>query len=139
MSLTRIATVLVVLAVIATGISLANKPNMGDEYNITVSPSTLVLSRYSADVTVHSNIPCDIVEDGSVRLYRITEMDGDVVYSEEIVPISMFADNLGHLVGKFDTADVEEKVEPGEIEFVLTWDVDEDSFTSNPDTIMVKE
>jgi len=131
MSRIRTATVLVILAVIVTGISMANKPNGGeeDEPSITISPSTLVLSRYVVDVTVHTNIRGSMSLN-NLWLYRI--IDDEKVY---IYPRFVKLDSLGYLVAKFYAEDVKAKVEPGKVELTLETN---DGFSAS-DTIMVKE
>ena len=115
MSNIRTATALVILAVIVTGISMANKPNDGEDDSITVSPSMLVLSRYVADVTVHTNLTGSrIVED--VVLYRTK--NGKRI-SDLIRPCDTFTDAMNHLVAKFNAEDVKDIVEIGKVELTL--------------------
>jgi hypothetical protein len=138
MSSIRTAATLVILAVIITGISMANKPNVGDGINITVSPSTLMLSRDIPCVTIHSNIP-DEVEEVDLWLYR--SIDG-VLISDPIQPYLTKTDAMGHLVAKFRGVDIRTIVAPGEVELTLIEDEnleDEiDPVFSASDTIRVK-
>ncbi len=125
----RTATTLVILAVIITGMSMANKPNVGDEDSITISPSTLVLSRYVVDVTVHTNIRGSMSLN-NLWLYRI--IDDEKVY---FYPRLVKLDSLGYLVAKFYAEDVKTIVEPGKVELTLETI---DGFSAS-DTIRVKE
>ena len=128
----RTAAVLVILAVIITGISMANKPNDVTEDSITVSPSTLVLSRYVADVTVHTNIKGLMAVGEELWLYRTK--NGDII-SDPIEPRDTFTDTMGYLVAKFYAEDVKAIVEPGKVELTLETT---DGFKAS-DTIMVKQ
>jgi len=132
MSSIRTATVLVILAVIITGISMANKPNVEDGINITVSPSTLMLSRDIACVTVHTNIPIGSVDRSSLLLYGIED-------TEPIAPYYTKSDSLGHLVAKFDGDLARTIVEPGQVMLTLTGLTVEDEIFSASDIIMVKK
>ena len=139
----RTKTILVLLAVIITSISMANKPNEGEGINITVSPSTLVLSRDIGCVTVHSNITESMMTETNVDL-ALLRLSGSV--GGFVKPYDMFVDNRGHFVFKFIAEDVKEIVEVGhQVELSLvsvTIDVDEteslDSLIAS-DTIRVKE
>lgn len=140
MSSIRTAEVLVILAVIVTGISMANKPNEGDGINITVSPSTLMLSRVIPCVTIHSNIPGSAPEE-ELWLYRT--IDG-VISSPQIQPYLAKTDSTGRLVAKFSDLEIRKIVAPDQVDLVLTririTDTGEEViFTSKPDTITVKE
>jgi hypothetical protein len=140
MNTIRTAATLVILAVIITGISMANKPNEGDGINITVSPSTLMLSRDIPCVTIHSNI------DGSApkeELWLYRTING-VISSPQIQPYLTKTDSMGHLVAKFSDVEIRKIVDPGPVDLVLTRIIITDAseeviFTSKPDTIMVKE
>ena len=119
MSSIRRVAVLVILAVIVTGISMANRPNEGDGINITASPSTLVLSRDSVCVTIHTNIPIGLVDRSSLLLSGIED------YS--IAPYRTKSDSLGHLVAKFNDLDEENDIRaivaPGQVTLELTVDI----------------
>jgi hypothetical protein len=134
MSNIRTATVLVILAVIITGISMANKPNEGDGINITVSPSTLMLSRDIPCVTIHSNIP-GVVEKEVLWLYGVAD--------DPIQPYLTKTDARGHLVAKFSGIDIRTIVAPGKVELTLIEDEDLgdniDPAFSASDTIRVKQ
>jgi len=128
----RTGTILAVLAVVVTGISMANKPNEGNDYSITVSPNTLMLSRDIVCVTIHSNIPYEAVE--VVAL----EIDG-----AEFSDYSTKPDSLGHLVVKLDGNAVKEVLEqnfdgPCLVEFTLDVQI-EGKDVSASDKIRVKE
>ena len=139
----RTAAVLVILAVIVTGISMANKPNDEDGINITVSPSTLVLSRDIGCVSVHSNITESMMTGANVDL-ALLRLSGPV--GGFVEPYDMFLDNRGHLVFKFIADEVKEIVEVDrQVELSLvsvTIEEDEteifDSLIAS-DTIRVKE
>jgi hypothetical protein len=129
MSSIRTTAVLVILAVIVTGISMANKPNVGDGINITVSPSTLMLSRDIACVTVHTNI-LGSVPKSNLWLFGITD--------DPIQPYLTKTDSMGHLVAKFSGLDIRTIVAPGRVELTLVGiDLDDPSFSAS-DTIRVK-
>ena len=125
MSSIRAAATLVILAVIITGISMANKPNVGEETSITVSPSTLMLSRDIPCVTIHSNIP-GVVAKENLLLFGINEYP--------IQPYLTKTDAMGHLVAKFSGIDIRDIVAPGMVELTLIGPDIEAS-----DTIIVKE
>ena len=110
MSSIRAAATLVILAVIITGISMANKSNDEDGINITVSPSTLVLSRDIGCVSVHSNITESMMTAADVDL-ALLRLSGPV--GGFVEPYDMFLDNRGHLVFKFIADEVKEIVEVG--------------------------
>jgi len=130
MSNIRTATALVILAVIVTGISMANKPNVGDGINITVSPSTLMLSRDIPCVTIHSNID-GVVPEEALSLFRTK--DGEII-SDPIQPYLTKTDAMGHLVAKFSDIEIRKIVAPGKVELTLIGPDIEAS-----DTIRVKQ
>lgn len=134
MSRIRTATVLVILAVIVTGISMANKPNVGAGFNITASPSTLVLSRDSVCVTIHTNIPIGLVDRSSLLLSGIK--------GDPIAPYKTKSDSLGHLVAKFNDLDEENDIRaivaPGPVTLTLTGVTVDGEFSAS-DTIRVKQ
>jgi len=105
MSSIRTAATLVILAVIITGISMANKPNEGTDTSITVSPSTLMLSRDIRCVTIHSNIE-GFVPKELLLLEGIADTD-------PIQPYETFTDARNHLVAKFSGIDIRTIVAPG--------------------------
>ena len=131
MSSTRTAAILVILAVIVTGISMANKPNEGEEISITVSPSTLMLSRDIPCVTIHSNIPYGLLVEATLWL------SGPV--GDPIPPCCPTkADLCGDLVVKFDGDLIRTIVKQGKVELTLTGvTVDGDALSAS-DTIRVK-
>ena len=133
----RTKTILVLLAVIITSISMANKPNEGEGINITVSPSTLVLSRDIGCVTVHSNIPFDPTAD-YLNLLCLSGPEG----LES--PYLAKADSCGELVLKFDGSAIKTIVgeEPGQVELTLVTPDDQEPsefIVIASDTIRVKE
>ena len=85
------------------GIALANKAVEGDPPAIMVSPSVIVLEKVST-ITIHSNIPASDVESGSIDL-------------NGTAPTSVGVDSCGHLVAKFEVADL--GLEPGETTLTL--------------------
>jgi hypothetical protein len=68
---------------------------------IQVSPGTLNLDRTGDAVTIHADIAFSLVNQVEVRLYIKELRDA------WIVPLSCFADDVGYLVARFSTADVE--------------------------------
>ena len=90
----------ILMVVVSTSLVIANKPNEGDGYNITISPSTLVLSSPDTIVTVHSNIPY-----GSVDTTKLTLNGIEATFTK--------ADARGDLVVRFSRADVKGIVDPG--------------------------
>jgi hypothetical protein len=84
----RIAVGIVGLVIIGLGgIAAANKAVDGVVPAMMVSPSTIVLDKVDT-ITVHTNIPLSKVERASITLNAIDAT-------------SVFADNCGHLVAKF--------------------------------------
>ena len=129
MKIIRSAIVVVLLVGIGSGIVIANKASDGDGICITVSPKTLVLSSFSGDVTVHSNIVFADVVCSSLTL------------NDDIVPDSTKADDCGHLVAKFDADSVKAIVSPGQVILTLSglYRGEEGSSFAASDTITVKE
>lgn len=111
----RTTATLVILAVIVTGVSMANKPNVGEEISITVSPSTLMLSRDIPCVTIHSNIPGVVAKE---VLWLYGSIDGEII-SDPIQPYLTKTDDMGHLVAKFTGPDIMTIVVPGKVELTL--------------------
>ena len=103
------------------GLAIANNAVGGDEPAMMVSPSMIVLAKV-ATVTVHTNIPAAAVEPGSLDL-------------NGVAPISIYADNLGHVAAKFAVADL--GLEPGEETLTLTGVVAGDDFSAT-DVVTVK-
>ncbi len=121
-----IAIVAGLLIVICGGSSLANKPSEGEGICITISPKTMILSRDTGGVSVHTNLAIGLVDRTSLLL------DG-------IAPYLTKADSLGHLVAKFDSIAVKAVVVPGHATLTLTESlVDETPFAAS-DTITVKQ
>jgi len=112
--------------VLGMGIVHANKPNQAPVPHITISPSTLVLSADSRCVSVHSNIPFDLVDCDTLELSGIT-------------PYLAKKDSCGDLVAKFDVEEVKAIVEPGPATLMLTGYLLEGTPFAASDTIMVKE
>ena len=131
MKIIRSAIVVVLLVGIGSGIVIANKANEGEGDCITISPSTLVLSSFSGDVTVHSNIVYALVDCSSLELKNPA---GDVV-----TPDSTKRDDCGHLVAKFNTEDVRDIVEPGQVTLTLSGVLEDSTLFAASDTITVKD
>ena len=107
-----IATSLSILMVLGGGLVIGNAQNDGDDINITISPSVLVLGEDDgSNISVHSNIKPDSVDTNSLRL---ANEDGD-----EIEASSTATDNQGDLVLKFKRDDVEGIVKAGEVTLTL--------------------
>lgn len=110
--------------------------NKGED--IVVAPKVLVLKKQSTgQITVHANVPlCAVVAD-SVRLFIVDDLDAFDPASAGLVPSSVFADDCGDLVAKFDLAVVKDLLCPGEVTFVLAWD-DETGPCLGSDTVKVR-
>ena len=124
MKIIRSAIVVVLLVGIGSGIVIANKANEGEGICITVTPKTLVLSSFSGDVTVHSNI-------------AFAEVGPDSLDLNGVEPNLVTSDDCGHLVAKFDADSVKAIVSPGQVTLILSGTYDGESFTAS-DTITVK-
>ena len=116
----------VLILVVCTGLVMANKANEGDEFCITISPNTLVLSSEDTIVSVHSNIPYYSVDTVSLTLNGIP-----AIFTK--------ADACGDLVVKFERADVKDIVEPGIAVLTLSGMLNDGSEFAVSDTIAVKE
>ena len=105
-------------------LALGNTAVKGDEPAMMVSPQTIVLDKVTT-VTVHTNIPAGSVVTGSVAL-------------DAAAPISVWADDCGHLAARFAVADLD--LTPGEAVLTLTGTfVGEEAKTfSAEDTVSVK-
>ena len=104
----RIILVMAALALaIGTSAIMANKAADGEGICIVISPKTLVLSKNTACVTVHSNLPIGMVDCGSLLL------DG-------VPPVLTKADSCGDLVAKFDDQAIKAIVQPGQTTLTLT-------------------
>ena len=99
--------VLALATVICTGTIMANKAADGEGDCIVISPNTLVLSKDTDYVTVHSNVLLSLVVPDSLLL------DG-------VSPAHVGADSLGHLVAKFDEKAIKAIVQPGQATLTLT-------------------
>ncbi len=119
--------VLTLATVIGTSAIMANKAAEGEGICIVISPNTLVLSQDTACVTVHSNLPIELVDCESLLL-------------EGVPPVLVKADNLGHLVAKFDEEAIKALVQPGQATLTLTGllIINGESFEAS-DTITVRE
>ena len=107
------------------GIAAANKAVEGEVPAMMVSPSTIVLDKVDT-ITVHTNIFADEVVPGSIAL------DG-------AEPISVFADNCGHLVAKFKVADLALDTDEESMRILtLTGKIAEDGYFSAEDEVRVK-
>jgi hypothetical protein len=123
----RIILVMATLALaIGTSVIMANKATEGEGICITIAPSTLILSKDTACVTIHSNLPIGLVDCDSLTL-------------EGIEPVLVKADSLGHLVAKFDEEAIKAIVLPGQATLTLTGDLADGSDFAASDTITVRE
>jgi hypothetical protein len=104
----------------------ANKAADGDGICIVISPNSLVLSKDTASVTVHSNLPIGLVDCDSLLL-------------EGVPPVLTKADNLGHLVAKFDEEAIKALVQPGEATLTLTGILADGTDFAASDSITVRE
>jgi hypothetical protein len=116
----------VLVVVVGTSMVTANKQNEGDEYSITIAPSTLVLSGPDTIVTVHSNIPYGTVVTTGLTLNGIE-------------PTYTKADACGDLVVKFSQVDVKDIVDPGIAVLTLSGSLNDGSLFAVSDDITVKE
>jgi hypothetical protein len=105
------------------GIAAANKAVDSLDPAMMVSPSTIVLDKVFT-ITVHTNIPFREVVPESIAL-------------DNAEPTSLFADDCGHLVAKFEVADLE--LAPGEVNtLTLGGDYEEGGSFSATDQVRVK-
>ncbi len=121
-----LAAAFVLIVVVYNGLVMANKANEGDEFCITISPYTLVLSSEDTIVNVHSNIPYSSVNTVCLNLNGIP-----ATFSK--------ADSCGDLVVKFKRADVKDIVEPGIATLTLSGMLNDGSEFAVSDFITVKE
>ena len=121
----RMILLLALVMGISGGVILANKAADNDGICIVISPNTLKLSKNTACITVHSNIPIGIVDCDSLQLGGID-------------PVLVKADSLGHLVAKFDNEALKAIVEPGQVTLTLTGLLVDGPFAAS-DTITVIE
>ena len=115
-----------VLVVIASGISIANKASDGEGMCITISPNTLVLSRDGGSISVHSNIAIGLVDRSSLLL-------------EGVAPYLTKADSLGHLVAKFSADPIKAELVPGQATLTLTGMLKNGEELVASDTITVRK
>ncbi len=120
-----ILTIVLLMLVISGGLLVANTANAGEEFSITISPSTLVLSNTATWVTVHSNIPYDTVNTVTLTLNGIP-----AVFTK--------ADSCGDLVVKFNPTDVKNIISPGQATLTLAGELDNGFVFEVSDTITVK-
>lgn len=111
-----------VLALGLVGVATASNAVDGDEPGMMVSPSVIVLAKVST-ITVHTNI-------------FLSSVDRDSLDLDGAVPISVFADSLGHLVAKFAVADLD--LEPGEATLTLSGEFKDGGEFSATDVVGVK-
>ena len=116
----------VLMVVVCTGLVMANRPNEGEGYCITISPNTLVLSSPDKIVTVHSNIPYWSVDTTTLTLNGIP-----ATFSK--------SDNCGDLVVKFGRADVQGIVDAGPATLILSGVLKDGSTFEPSDEITVRE
>ena len=115
----------VFVVVVGTSLVMANKANEGEDFSITISPSTLALNSQSVCVSVHSNIPYGIVNTVSLTLNGIPAK-----FTK--------ADACGDLVVKFESADVKDIVEPGQVTLTLAGLLKDGTEFQVSDTITVR-
>lgn len=115
----------VFVVVVGTSLVMANKANDGEDFSITISPSTLALDSQSVCVSVHSNIPYGIVNTVSLTLNGIPAK-----FTK--------ADACGDLVVKFESADVKDIVEPGQVTLTLAGLLKDGTEFQVSDTIAVR-
>ena len=115
----------VFVVVVGTSLVMANKANDGEDFSITISPSTLALDSQSVCVSVHSNIPYGIVNTVSLTLNGIPAK-----FTK--------ADACGDLVVKFESADVKDIVEPGQVTLTLAGLLKDSTPFQVSDTITVR-
>lgn len=121
--------IVALLVASVVGLSWANKAcqTPDGEWNIMISPNTLILSSPSDVITIHSNIPYGAVVTTSVAVNGV-----DVSFTK--------ADSCGDLVAKINVDDLSEFLEPNQI-ITLTLSglfIDETGFFVS-ETIDVKE
>ena len=112
----------------ALGVGIVNADDPHDMIipMIKISPSTLILSAPTQCVTVHTNIPCSLVDGSTLELSGVS-------------PYLVKSDNRGNIVGKFHGEDVKAIVDPGPVVLDLTGVlIDGTPFTAY-DVIVVKE
>jgi hypothetical protein len=104
------------------GMTMANGTLEGGAPAIMVSPSTIVLAKV-ATVSVHTNVPADTVDAGSLDL-------------NGVAPSSVYVDSLGHIAAKFAVADLE--LERGEATLTLSGLFNNGGSFSAFDTVIVR-
>ena len=99
----KLVTIALLLVVGLGSLSWANKAceTPDGEFNIMISPNTLILSSLCDTITVHSNIPYGAVVTESVAIEGV-----DVPYTK--------ADSLGDLVAKIGVDDLAGFLQPGQ-------------------------
>lgn len=101
---------------------LANSAVDSNVPAIMASPSAIVLAKVTS-VTIHTNIPAMDVEPGSVDL-------------NGVAPTGVGVDSCGHLVARFDLADL--ALEPGEVALTLSGAFEDGGGFSATDVVTVK-
>ena len=106
---------------------VAANQQVDDPATMAVAPSTLVLCKDQADVTIHTAIPWTLVDLGSLSM-------------EGLTPIGAGADLCGDLVVKFDEAAVKALaiVAPPSATLTLTGALTSGEVFSLTDTVQVK-
>jgi len=127
-NLIKLSIVLVVVGSIA-GLAWANKAcqTPDGDFNIMISPATLILSSPSDVITIHSNIPYGVVIAASVAVNGV-----DVPFTK--------ADSCGDLVAKINVDDLSAFLTPNHV-VTLTLSglfMDETAFAVS-ETINIKE
>lgn len=115
-----------VLAMVVLGMGIVGAANTStsDRITITISPSTLILSRFYPSVTVHTDLPYKEADVGSLSL-------------EGIRVQSTYTDALGFLVAKFDGDAVKAVVDPGKARLTLIGLRKDGTFFAGSDVINV--
>jgi hypothetical protein len=127
MKMSYLIAAVVLMAAVTGSLVVANSANGDDE--ITISPSTLALSRNSTVMTIHSSIPYNSVDKVSLTL-------NDDFF---IVNFTTKSDACDDLVVKFNSADIKDEVILGVNELTLSVTPTGGDEFSITDTIFVKE
>lgn len=115
-----------VIACLWTSLAMANG-QVDDPASMAVAPSTLVLCKEQAEVTIHTAIPFNLVDISSLSM-------------EGLTPVAAFADLRGDLVLKFAEAEVKalDIVTPPEVTLTLVGALENGDALSLTDTVQVK-
>ena len=125
----RMATLLAVVILVLVA-SVSSGTRAQDAVTIKISPDQFVLGYDGTKISVHTNIPCGDVEQGTVELHNL---DG-----ASISPMGFGCDDRGNLVVKFSSEDVAKIVSPPSAELTLTGSYSGGGSFSASDVIRVK-